>query len=85
MDKFVNNSFLKDDINQQNKSEKPAIVVDPFPPQIIASLYPDSIPETDHNFQQFATETWVEITDTYIYPRMKFRERHMESPEVPFR
>ena len=85
MDQFVINSFLKDDINQLNKSEKSDKAMDSIPPQIIASLYPDSIPETDHHFQQFATDTWVEITDTYIYPRMKFKERHMESPEAPFR
>lgn len=29
-------------------------------------------------------ESWTELVDEVIYPRLKFKERYMETPEAPF-
>lgn len=29
-------------------------------------------------------ETWTDLVDEVIYPRLKFKERYMETPEAPF-
>ncbi|HPG42072.1 MAG TPA: hypothetical protein PLP19_22150 [bacterium] len=29
-------------------------------------------------------DTWTDLVDEVIYPRLKFKERYMETPEAPF-
>ena len=54
--------------------------------QIKASLYPNGSPGSrDRDSHSPETETWIELVDSCIYPRIKFRERYMETPEVPYR
>jgi len=82
------NTFLKDDMDfsKEQSNDLTAENAAGLHPQIKASLFPnfsagnravDSFPRE--------TETWDELVDSLIYPRMKFRERYMETPEAPYR
>ena len=82
------NPFSKDDMNQQNENNSDPVGngAGGLHPQIKASLYPNYTPENrELNLQAPETETWAELVDTCIYPRIKFRERYMETPEAPYR
>ena len=70
----------------ENKSGPIEIGEPGFHPQVKASLYPNSTAQdTEPHLQVRESEAWAGLVDNCIYPRIKFRERYMETPEAPYR
>ncbi|MBN2410840.1 hypothetical protein JXQ31_04045 [candidate division KSB1 bacterium] len=69
-----------------NKSDFTGTDTAQLHPQIKASLYLNNTAgNAGLNLQGRDTEAWTELVDSCIYPRIKFRERYMETPEAPYR
>jgi len=74
------------DISKENNNELLAENAAGLHPQIKASLFPNfSTGNRTADLHSREPENWDELVDSLIYPRMKFRERYMETPEAPYR